>query len=216
MWPRRDRGMMPRPCARGGALPQQGGVSMHARRVRHLLAATIALGVVALVPASASAHPEACADATLASMPSGAAFEQWSDVYEDCLSPVAQQNFDDSAAQLAPGETGTKNLKLLTNIPKETPFETTGDLNSDLAFEDGYAFQGNYDGIQVFDVRDAKNPRLVTKLHCPGSQNDVTVNDGILVTSTDSRRNQAECEGNTTSPDTTRPETNWEGIRIFD
>jgi hypothetical protein len=188
---------------------------MSARSVRHLVAVVVALGAVAVLPAAASAHPEACADATLASMPN-ATFEDWDDVYEECLSQAAQQNFDDSAAQLAPGETGTKNLKLLANIPKETPFETTSDLNSDLAFENGYAFQGNYDGIQVFDVRDPENPQLVTKLHCPGSQNDVTVNDGILVTSTDSRRNKAECEGNVGSPDTTNPATNWEGIRIFD
>ena len=188
---------------------------MSARNVRHLFAAAIAVGVVAVLPSSAAAHPEACADATLASMPS-ATFDSWGDAYEACMSKAAQKGFDDSAAQLGPGETGTKNLKLISSSPKEAPFDSTADFNSDLAFENGYAFNGNYDGVQVYDVRDPSNPQLVAKLHCPGSQNDVTVNDGILVTSTDSRRNKAECEGNVTSPDTTRPETNWEGIRIFD
>jgi hypothetical protein len=187
---------------------------MSARNVRHLFAAAIAVGVVAVLPSSAAAHPEACADATLASMPS-ATFDSWGDAYEACMSKAAQKGFDDSAAQLGPGETGTKNLKLISSSPKEAPFDSTADFNSDLAFENGYAFNGNYDGVQVYDVRDPSNPQLVAKLHCPGSQNDVTVNDGILVTSTDSRRNKAECEGNVTSPDTTRPETNWEGIRIF-
>jgi hypothetical protein len=78
---------------------------------------------------------------------------------------------------------------------------TNSDLNSDLAFEDGYAFQGNYDGIQVFDVRKGDRPRYASFVHCPGSQNDVTINDGILVTSTDSRRNKAECEGNRAATD---------------
>ena len=190
---------------------------MSARTVRHFFAAAVTIGVVAALPSSAAAHPEACADATLASMPSAVSIETWSDAYESCISKVAQNNFDDSSAQLAPGETaGTKNLQLVAHMDKQSPFETTADLNSDLAFENGYAFQGNYDGVQVFDVRDPENPQLVTKLHCPGSQNDVTVNNGILVTSTDSRRNKAECDGNVPSTDTTRPETNWEGIRIFD
>jgi hypothetical protein len=189
---------------------------MRALRVRHLFAAALTMGVVALIPATAGAHPEACADATLASMPS-TAFSKWADVYEDCLSKAAVNNFDDSDAQLGPDDTeGTRNLKLLASLPKEAPFETTADLNSDLAFENGYAFNGNYDGVQVYDVRRPTRPRLVAEVHCPGSQNDVTVNDGILVTSTDSRRNRAECNGNVASPDVTNPATNWEGIRIFD
>ena len=83
------------------------------------------------------------------------------------------------------------------------PFEMSGDFNSDLAFEDGYAYQGNYDGVQVWDVDRPREPELVGALHCPGSQNDVTVNDGIIVTSTDSRRNKAECDRNDPRP--TRP-----------
>ena len=195
---------------------------MYARHVRHLLAAGIAIGVVALLPATASAHPEACADATLASMPSGAAFEDWGEAYEICVSDAAVKNFDDSGAQLAVGDTaGTSNLRHVFNRPKSAPFDdivTNTDLNSDLAFEDGYAFQGNYDGVQVFDLRDGDNPRYAEFVHCPGSQNDVTINDGILVTSTDSRRNKAECEGNraATTAESASEATSWEGIRIWD
>jgi len=195
---------------------------MHARRVRHLLAATIALGVVALIPASASAHPEACADATLASMPSGTAFEDWGEAYEVCLSDAAVNNFDDSGARLEVGDTaGTSNLRLVFNRPKSAPFDdivTNSDLNSDLAFDDGYAFQGNYDGIQVFNVRKGDSPRYAGFVHCPGSQNDVTINDGILVTSTDSRRNKPECDGNrsVSGPDLGSEATMWEGLRIWD
>jgi hypothetical protein len=189
---------------------------MPARRVRCLLASAAALGVCTLVPGVASAHPEACVGTTFTSAPSDW-FDGWTDDGDACTSPAAMRGYDDSGAQLEAGESaGTKNLKLVSNTPKETPFETTNDLNSDIAFEDGYAFQGNYDGVQIWDVRNPASPRLVTKLHCPGSQNDVTVNDGILVTSTDSRRNKAECEGNLPSPDVTRPETNWEGLRVFD
>lgn len=134
--------------------------------------------------------------------------------------PAAVSGFDDSGAQLAPGdETGTPNLTLLSNTPKPAPFETEADFNSDLAFENGYAYQGNYDGVQIYDVRQPDQPALASFIHCPGSQNDVTVNDGILVTSTDSIRNKAECEGNVSVPTTSAEygqPTNWEGLRIFD
>src|SRR5688572_20157556 len=97
---------------------------MHSRRMRHVLAAAIALGPVALVPATASAHPEACADASFASMENVLAFEEWSDSYEVCMSDAAVSNFDDSGAQLAAGESaGTANLRHVFNRPKSAPFD---------------------------------------------------------------------------------------------
>jgi len=189
---------------------------MPARRVRCLIASAVAAGVVALVPAAASAHPEECAGTTSFATTADI-FESWAKS-EGCISEVAAANFDDSGA-LAPGETaGTRNLQLLSSTPKAEPFESTGDFNSDIAFEDGYAFGGNYDGVQVWDVRKGGSPALVGEIHCPGSQNDVTVNDGIMVTSTDSRRNQAECEGNrsATTAESASEATSWEGVRVFD
>ena len=194
---------------------------MASRRVKFLAASVAAIGAVALLPAAASAHPEECANTTtVASAPSGDFFADWGKAYSECLSESVMSKFDDSGAELGAGEQdGTNNLRLLASRPKAPPFETEADLNSDIAFENGYAFQGNYDGFNVWDVREPENPRLASFVHCPGSQNDVTVNDGILVTSTDSVRNKAECEGNlsvpTTSPEYGQP-TNWEGLRIFD
>jgi hypothetical protein len=194
---------------------------MSARRVRQLLAATAVTGAVALVPASAGAHPEACAvTGAMSSAPSADWFASWTAESEGCMNQSAVQGFDDSGATLAAGESdGTDNLTLLSNTPKPTPFEAEADFNSDIAFENGYAFGGNYDGVQIWDVRNGQTPALAAFIHCPGSQNDVTVNDGILVTSTDSIRNKAECEGNvsvpTTSPEYGQP-TNWEGLRVFD
>jgi hypothetical protein len=194
---------------------------MPARRVRHVLAIAAALGAVTLLPAPAGAHPEECAgSSTFSGSPSADFFASWTAENDGCLSSTAIAGFDDSAAALAPGEEdGTDNLQHLSNTPRPAPFADDGDFNSDLAFEDGYAFGGNYDGVQIWDVRDPDHPALASSIHCPGSQNDVTVNDGILVTSTDSVRNKAECEGNvsvpTSSPEYGQP-TNWEGLRVFD
>ena len=190
------------------------------RRVLQLFAAAATVAAFAL-PTAASAHPEECANTSvLTSGPSADWFADWTADSEGCMSAAATRNFDDSATQLAAGQVdGTPNLTLTSNTPKAPPFEATGDFNSDLAFENGYAYGGNYDGVQIWDVRDGETPRMASSIHCPGSQNDVTVNDGILVTSTDSIRNKAECDGNvsvpTTSPEYGQP-TNWEGLRIFD
>jgi hypothetical protein len=73
---------------------------------------------------------------------------------------------------------------------KHGPFNTEAAFNSDLAFEDGYAYQGNYEGVTIYDISDPSNPTVAGQIACPGSQNDVSINDGILITSTDSRRTQ--------------------------
>jgi hypothetical protein len=194
---------------------------MPARRVRWMFASVAAVGALALLPAAATSHPEECSSTgALSGNPSADWFADWTAQNDGCMSTAAVRGFDDTSAQLAPGETdGTPNLTNVFNKPKAPPFEVEGDFNSDLAFEGDYAYQGNYDGVQIFDVSKPSKPKLVSTIHCPGSQNDVTVNDGILVTSTDSVRNKAECEGNvsvpTTSPEYGQP-SNWEGLRIFD
>jgi hypothetical protein len=188
---------------------------MRALRVRHLFIAALAVGAVAVLPATAGAHPEECAASGTFSNATAVGWVGWADQPEGCTSAAAINNYDDSGATLAAGETdGTDNLTLLSSTPKTAPFELETDFNSDLAFENGYAFGGNYDGVQIWDVRDGQTPALASFIHCPGSQNDVTVNDGILVTSTDSRRTNDTCasEATTTPSD---PST-WEGLKIFD
>jgi hypothetical protein len=178
-----------------------------------------AIGAVALLPAAAAAHPEECAGTSSFAATLMSPFEDVNATSEGCMSEGTRSRLDDSGAQLAPGDTaGTRNLRLLSSTPKATPFESTSDFNSDIAFEDGYAFQGNYDGVQVWDVRKGGSPTLAGSIHCPGSQNDVTVNDGIMVTSTDSRRNKPECVGNraATAAESGSEATSWEGVRVFD
>jgi hypothetical protein len=187
---------------------------MSARNVRYLLAVGAVLGVVAALPVAASAHPEACADTGVFG-PSAEWYAGWTSESEGCMSQAAVNGFDDSAAQLAPGETaGTDNLTLLSNSPKQPPFNASSEFNSDIAFEDGYAYVGNYGGFQIYDVRNGGTPTLVSQVLCPGSQNDVTVNDGILVTSTDSRRTDNSCAS--TSTTTPSAPTTWEGLKVFD
>jgi hypothetical protein len=134
---------------------------MRALRVRHLFIAALAVGAVAVLPATAGAHPEECAASGTFSNATAVGWVGWADQPEGCTSAAAINNYDDSGATLAAGETdGTDNLTLLSNTPKTAPFELETDFNSDLAFENGYAFGGNYDGVQIWDVRDGQTPAL--------------------------------------------------------
>ena len=65
------------------------------------------------------------------------------------------------------------NMRMLSTTPPEEPF--VGKTNSDLAFTGNYAIQGNYDGIQVWDISDPANPVSVITYVCPASQSDVSV-----------------------------------------
>ena len=97
--------------------------------------------------------------------------------------------YDDSDAKLTTPKPERHRRPAADRLARQArPVRAEAAFNSDLAFENGYAYQGNYEGVTIWDVRDPSNPKLVGQILCPGSQNDVTVNDGILVTSTDSRR----------------------------
>jgi hypothetical protein len=203
---------------------------MSRRRLTLVLA--LALLVTFLVPAPASAHPEACSD-------SAQDAENWwgrsyfatvvesvnifaelfpstipTAEHAECLSQERIDALDDSAATLAAGgDYEADDMTLLANIPKVGPFETVGALNSDLAFWEHYAIQGNYNGFNVVDIRIPTRPRQVSQVLCPGSQNDVSVWRDLVITSTDQSRSTGQCDG---VPQSAQIAASWEGIRIFD
>jgi hypothetical protein len=118
---------------------------------------------------------------------------------------------EESAASTGTNAGISKNLKVLATLPKG---ELTN-FNSDLAFWGRYAIAGNYDGLAVLDISEADAPRYVSQTRCPGSQNDVSVYRNIVVTSTDSQRNDASCTSRPFSP-AAGDTVPWEGLRIWD
>ncbi|MDQ4085392.1 MAG: hypothetical protein M3165_06190 [Actinomycetota bacterium] len=133
---------------------------------------------------------------------------------QGCLPGETLAQLDDSNATLRPGETASSpNMRLVANLPKSGAFADQGAFNSDLAFQGDYAYAGNYNGFNVYDISAPQNPRLVTQVVCPGSQNDVSVLGDILVLSTDSSRSDDSCAS--TSQSATVKES-WEGIKVFD
>ena len=104
------------------------------------------------------------------------------------------------------------NLRMLSATPP--PEEFVGTTNSDLAFTGNHAIQGNYDGIQVWDISDPRNPKTVVTYVCPASQSDVSVYGNLLFVSGEGRGGRLDC-GEEGVPDRISHER-LRGIRIFD
>ena len=104
------------------------------------------------------------------------------------------------------------NMRMLSTTPPEEPF--VGSTNSDLAFTGNYAIQGNYDGIQVWDVSDPANPTSVITYVCPASQSEVSVYGDLLFVSGEGRGGRLDC-GDQGVPEAISHER-LRGIRIFD
>ena len=183
---------------------------MSGRSIRRTLLTMFAASACALggVTLPAQAHPEECGD--------GHTDHSHSEI---CFTEEQIAGFDDSGADLQPGEIGrTRNMHLLANLPKSGVMAGETAFNSDIAFWGNHAIQGNYNGFQITDISQPEAPRIVSQVNCPGSQNDVSVWKNLIFTSTDSSRAFAECsrDGVANFPQTATNPSSWEGIRVFD
>ncbi|MFI7698124.1 LVIVD repeat-containing protein [Nonomuraea sp. NPDC049480] len=117
------------------------------------------------------------------------------------------------AADIPPPDTvvTSPNVTHVLNIPKPAPIAAT--INTDLAFQDGYAYVGNYGGFSIYDIRNPKKATVVSSVVCPGGQMDVSVYGNLLFGAVDSSRNNDSC-ASTGQPATVKE--SWEGVRIFD
>lgn len=86
--------------------------------------------------------------------------------------------------------------------------------NSDLAFGGGYAFVGNFQGFNIYDLSTPTEPGLVTSVICPGGQGDMTVYEGLLFMSVEQTNGRIDC-GTEGAPGGVNPDR-FRGVRIFD
>ena len=115
-------------------------------------------------------------------------------------------------AGLFDAEEAVWNLKIVSETPPPEAF--VGVTNSDLAFKDHYAIQGNYNGIQVWDISDPAHPSLVIGYVCPASQSDVSVYGNLLFVSGEGLGGRLDC-GTEGVPEAVSHDR-LRGIRIFD
>jgi hypothetical protein len=107
--------------------------------------------------------------------------------------------------------------------------------NSDLAFQGKYLFQGNFYGINIFDISDPTKANLVTSMICPGGQGDPSVYKNLLFMSVEMTNGRLDCgaQGFPPDPPPPAPDPNkpagpptqhlpaaqkdrFRGVRIFD
>jgi hypothetical protein len=109
------------------------------------------------------------------------------------------------------GATKSDNITHLASAPMSGPL--ADGINTDIAFAGKLAYVGNYDGFAIYDIGNPAAPQLVSQVSCPGSQNDVSISNGLLFLSTDSSRSNSSCQSVAQSPTI---KASWEGIKIFD
>ena len=115
--------------------------------------------------------------------------------------------------------TAAKGMDLVAHVNKPDVFHPNdpGGLtyaNSDLAFGGHYVYQGNFSGIQIWDVSDPAKPVLTAAPVCFTEQGDVSVYGHLLFVSAENTGSRLDC-GTGGIKDTVSKERML-GIRIFD
>lgn len=65
--------------------------------------------------------------------------------------------------------------------------------NSDIAFQGNHLFLGNFYGINIYDIADPNNTKLLTSMLCPGGQGDVSVYKNLLFMSVEMPNGRLDC-----------------------
>jgi hypothetical protein len=65
--------------------------------------------------------------------------------------------------------------------------------NSDFAFQGNHLFQGNFYGVNIYDITEPASTKLLTSLVCPGGQGDVSVYKNLLFMSVEMPNGRLDC-----------------------
>src|SRR6202011_3520648 len=86
---------------------------------------------------------------------------------------------DDPKVQKMIGQLG---MRRAAKLPKPTQLVVAqlAFANSDLAFQGNHLFQGNFYGMNIYDISNPANATLLTSLVCPGGQGDVSVYKNLM------------------------------------
>jgi hypothetical protein len=137
-------------------------------------------------------------------------------------------NPDDPKVQQMLGQLGMGNgMKLpkeLQLVIAELAFS-----NSDLAFQGSHLFQGNFYGMNIYDISNPAQASLVTSMVCPGGQGDVSVYKNLMFMSVEMPNGRLDCGTQGFPPEPPPPAGHekerrppvaqadrFRGVRIFD
>jgi LVIVD repeat len=90
------------------------------------------------------------------------------------------------------------------------------DINTDIAFWGRYAYQGNWDGFSIRDVKNPNNPTTVSRAFCDGNQGDIAVWNHLLVRAWNTPAGSPGPFGAGLTCGGQPVPAGWEGVHIFD
>jgi hypothetical protein len=103
--------------------------------------------------------------------------------------------------------------------------------NSDLAFKGNHLFQGNFYGVNIYDISNPASAKLLTTMICPGGQGDVSVYKNLMFMSVEMPNGRLDCgtqafppgpppppagDEKTPPPPPAPQKDRFRGVRIFD
>jgi hypothetical protein len=135
---------------------------------------------------------------------------------------------EDPKVQKTLGQLGVGNT---TKMPKplQLVIAQLAFANSDFAFQGNHLFQGNFYGVNIFDISNPANTELLTSVVCPGGQGDVSVYKNLLFMSVEMPNGRLDCGVQGFPPEPPPPaghekerripaaqKDRFRGVRIFD
>jgi hypothetical protein len=144
---------------------------------------------------------------------------------------LGSDNPDDPKVQQILGQMG--NPGELAKVPKgvQLVIAQLAFANSDIAFQGNHLFQGNFYGLNIYDISNPAKTTLLTSMICPGGQNDVSVYKNLLFMSVEMTNGRLDCgtQGFPPTPPPAKPlgkdekapppaaqKDRFRGVRIFD
>ena len=134
---------------------------------------------------------------------------------------LGSDNPDDPNVQKTLGLLGVSNPSMMPK-PFQLVFAQLAFANSDFAFQGNHLFQGNFYGVNIYDISDPAQTKLLTSMVCPGGQGDVSVYKNLMFMSVEMPNGRMDCGAQgfaLVAGQENKPAANkdrFRGVRIFD
>src|SRR5690349_6656089 len=106
---------------------------------------------------------------------------------------ISADNPDDPNVQKAMSQMGSPAQMAMLPKGVQLVIAQLSFANSDLAFQGNHLFQGNFYGLNVYDISNPAKTTLLTTMICPGGQNDVSVYKNLLFMSVEMANGRLDC-----------------------
>jgi hypothetical protein len=135
---------------------------------------------------------------------------------------------DDPSVQKTLGQLGVGDTSKMPK-PMQLVIAQLAFANSDFAFQGNHLFQGNFYGVNIYDISNPAKTALLTSLVCPGGQGDVSVYKNLLFMSVEMPNGRLDCDAKGFPPEPppaaghekerrlpVAQKDRFRGVRIFD